>query len=83
MALRSPCGEECALDDEGGKEYDGAFELRTPFVVASDGVRRTVARRRPTSGSRQENVESIRWCVWASGAEADEKGSRLAVPSLL
>ena len=39
----SPCGEECALDDEGGKEYDGAFELRTPFVVASDGVRRTVA----------------------------------------
>ena len=39
----SPCGEECATDEAGGVEYDGSFELRTPFVVASDGVRRTVA----------------------------------------
>ena len=33
-------------------------------------VRRTVARRRPTSGSRQANVERIRW--WSMG----EGGSR-------
>ena len=38
----SPCSDECAADEEGGKEYEGAFEVRTPFVVASDGVRRTV-----------------------------------------
>ena len=38
----SPCGDECAADEEGGKEFPGAFEVRAPFVVASDGVRRTV-----------------------------------------
>jgi len=39
----SPCAEECAADEIGGREYDGAYEVRAPFVVASDGVRRTVA----------------------------------------
>jgi kynurenine 3-monooxygenase len=38
----SPCGDECAADEAGGREYDGAFEVRTSFLVASDGVRRTV-----------------------------------------
>ena len=38
--------------------------------VAQLYVRRTVARRRPTSGSRQANVERIRW--WSMG----EGGSR-------
>ena len=38
----SPCGDECALDVEGGKEYTGSFEVRSPFVVGSDGVRRTI-----------------------------------------
>lgn len=40
----SPCGEECAADLEGPttSAADGSFEVRSSFVVASDGVRRTV-----------------------------------------
>ena len=41
VLLCSPCDEACAVD-EAGADASREFELRAPFVVAADGVRRTV-----------------------------------------
>lgn len=38
----SPCGEACAVE-EADADASRAVEVATPFVIASDGVRRTVA----------------------------------------
>ena len=38
----SPCGEACAVE-EADADASRAVEVETPFVIASDGVRRTVA----------------------------------------
>lgn len=39
----APCGEACQIEGAAGGAAAGAFELRAPFLVASDGARRTVA----------------------------------------
>ena len=66
------------------QEREAAAVTVREVVSSQLYVRRTVARRRPTSGSRQANVERIRWWSMGEGGSRRKEEGLLAwpVPSL-